>query len=113
MTRFLAGLVCGALIGGAAWYGQRVGYAQAKVDIAETAALAGALRPVGNPSSCDERRPREIWAEQREPTPRKLRRPDPDAPWEPIPAQWITPKERAELVKKMEARAKEQGGTKG
>ncbi|MBI3202063.1 MAG: hypothetical protein HYZ29_11015 [Myxococcales bacterium] len=66
MARFLAGLLCGAMIVGASWYGNRLGYEQAKVDVAAAQKLASQLHEREREAAPD-RRDDSIWARQTNP----------------------------------------------
>jgi hypothetical protein len=66
MTRFLAGLACGAMMVGASWFGNRVGYQQARVDVAAAQRLAAQLRERDTESSSD-RSDDSVFARQVEP----------------------------------------------
>lgn len=60
MARFLAGLLCGAMIMGATWYAKRVGYEQGKAD---SAARTPAVHPHECARAVSPERPQgSIWA---------------------------------------------------
>ena len=107
MSRFIAGLACGAWIVGAAWFVNRVGHQQTRADVAAARRPAARLRQAAfrdPPRECRERRDEEKSVQEPPAAHPKVHRKDPDAPWKPIPPEWISAKERAELVKKMEAK---------
>lgn len=108
MTSFLAGFALGAAIVGASWIGNRVGYHQARADVAEAARLAARLRAGDDPRPEPDRRHDEIWARSSD---RSFRRRDDDGPWVKLPPADISNVDRKKLVKKLEARDGELGAS--